>query len=129
MSFQDLWRLKMNKQFDQFQAIGRENIEAVVAGASAVSKGFQEIASETAEFSRKSLEKSTAAVEALASAKTFDKVLETQQEIARSAFEDMISQMTKIGEIYTRTAREAFKPVEKQFAGFTKAAGAKSAAK
>ena len=119
----------MNKQFEEFQVMGKENLDAIISGATAASKGFQEIATESVEFSRKSFEKGNAAVETLMGAKTFEKVIEAQQEIARSAYEDFIGQMTKIGEIYTRTAKEAFKPVEAQIAGLTKAASKQTAGK
>lgn len=118
----------MNKAFEALQATSKEGLEACVNSASIMSKGMQDIATETAEFSAKSFEKGTAAVETLMAAKTIDKVIEAQQDIAKSAYEDFISQMTKVGEIYKASATEAFKPVEAQLSKFTSAATPKKAA-
>ena len=119
----------MNKTFEDIQATSKEGFEAVVASTTVMSKGLQDIATETAEFSAKSFEKGTAAVETLMAAKTFDKVIEAQQNIAKQAYEDFIGQMTKVGEIYKASATEAFKPVEAQMAKIAPATSKKSAGK
>lgn len=113
----------MIKDFDQFQAIGKDNFEASVAAATALTKGFQEIATEVADFSRKSFEESTAVVEKAFAAKSLDKALEVQSDYAKGAYEAYVGQMTKIGEIYMNAAKEAYKPFEGQFSQFTGKAG------
>lgn len=119
----------MNKAFETLQTAGKEHVESCVNCATILSKGMQDIATETAEYSAKSFEKGTAAVETLMAAKTFDKVVEAQQKIATEAYEDFIGQMTKVGEMYKTSATEAFKPIEKQMAKYTPAAVKKTAAK
>ena len=47
----------MIKSFENFQAFGKEGFEAYVASATAMTKGFQTIAGEMADYSRKSFEK------------------------------------------------------------------------
>jgi len=118
----------MNKAFENVQAGSKEGYEACVNSATVMSKGIQDIAAETADFSAKSFEKSTAAVETLIAAKTFDKVVEAQQNFAKQAYEDFIGQMTKVGEMYKTSAAEAFKPVEDQMSKFATAATPKKAA-
>ena len=76
------------------------------------------MAQEAADFSRKSLEKGTAAIEKLTAAKSFDKALEAQQAFAKESYDAMVSQMTKMNELYLNTAKEAFKPFEASFAAF-----------
>lgn len=118
----------MNKAIENIQASSKEGFEACVASATVLSKGIQDIATETADYSAKSLEKNTAAVETLMAAKSFDKVIEAQQSIAKQAYEDFMGQMTKVGEMYKISATEAFKPVEAQYAKFATAATPKKAA-
>lgn len=118
----------MNKAFENIQASGKEGFEACANSASILSKGMQDIATETADFSTKSFEKSTAAVETLMAAKTYEKAIEAQQTFAKQAFEDFIGQMTKVGEMYKASATEAFKPVEDQISKFSPAATAKKTA-
>jgi len=118
----------MNKEFENIQATSKEGFEACVNSATVLSKGMQDIATETAEYSAKSFEKGTAAVETLMAAKTFDKVIEAQQSFAKQAYEDFISQATKIGEMYKTSATKAFKPVEDQMSKFAPAATTKKPA-
>ena len=109
----------MTKNYDQFQAIGKDSFEASIASATAMSKGFQEIATEVADYTRKSFEDGSAVVEKTLAAKSLDKAMEVQSEFAKSAYEAYVGQIAKIGEMYLNTAKEAYKPFEGQFAQFT----------
>ena len=68
----------MIKSFEDIQAIGKDSVDAYVASATALSKGFQTITAEAVDFSRKSFERGTEAFEKASSAKSFDKALEVQ---------------------------------------------------
>ena len=113
----------MMKSFEEIQSFGKGGIEAYVAASTAMTKGLQAMAQETAEFSRKSLEKTTAAFEKATAAKSIDKALEVQQAYARDTYESMVAQMTKLNELYVSAAKEAYKPFESGLAAF----GVKSA--
>jgi phasin family protein len=108
----------MMKSFEEFQTFGKDGFEAYVASSTAVTKGMQAIAQETAEFSRKSLEKGTAAFEKLSAAKSVEKALEAQQAFAKESYDAFVAQMTKMNELYVSTAKEAFKPFEASMAAF-----------
>jgi len=118
----------MNKTFENIQATSKEGFETCATSATVLSKGMQDIAAQSAEFSTKSFEKGTAAVETLMAAKTFDKAIEAQQEFAKSAYEDFMAQAAKLGEMYKASATEAYKPMEAQIANFATAATPKKAA-
>jgi hypothetical protein len=109
-------KMQMIRSFEEFQNLGKEGFEAYVASANALTRGFQAIAQEAAEFSRRSFEKSTDAVERAVAAKSFDKVLEVQQGYAREAYESFVGAVGKFSEMYLATAREAYKPFEANFA-------------
>ena len=108
----------MMKSFEEFQSFGKDGIEAYVASSAALTKGVQAMAQETAEFSRKSFEKGTAAFEKLTAAKSVEKALEAQQAFAKESYDAMVAQMTKMNELYLATAKEAFKPFEASLAAF-----------
>lgn len=108
----------MMKSFEEFQSFGKDGFEAYVASSSALTKGFQTMAQEAADFSRKSLEKGSAAFEKLSAAKSFDKAIEAQQAFAKESYESVVAQMSKMNELYMLTAKEAFKPFEASFAAF-----------
>lgn len=108
----------MMKSFEEFQNFGKDGFEAYVASSTALTKGMQAMAQEAADFSRKSLEKSTSAYEKLTAAKSFEKAVEAQQAFAKESYDAMVAQMTKMNELYLSTAKEAFKPFEASLAAF-----------
>ena len=108
----------MIKSFEEFQSLGKGSFEAYVAATSAVTKGLQTMAQESAEFSRRSFEKSTEAVERAVASKSFDKAMEVQQGYAKEAYEAFVGQMSKLGELYVATAKEAYKPFESTLSAF-----------
>jgi phasin family protein len=97
---------------EEFQKFSKDQMESATTAASTLSKGVQEIAAEAAEYSKKSLEESTALVEKLLGAKTLDTAIQLQSDYAKSAYETFVSKATKFGELYTSLAKEAFKPME-----------------
>ena len=106
----------MLKNFEDFQKFGKDNMDTCMKQFGTVSKGWQAIATEFADYSKKSFEESSAALEKLLGAKTLDKAIEIQTDYAKSAYEGFVAQATKLGELYTNLAKEAFKPVESAFA-------------
>ncbi len=106
------------KTFEDMQAFGKEGYEAAMASAAAMTKGHQAVAQEVADYAKKAVELTTATVEKAASARSFERVLEVQQLYAKEAYEAFVAQATKVGEIYTNAAKEAYKPYEATFAAF-----------
>lgn len=98
--------------FEDFQKYGRENMDLALKSFGSVSKGFQAIAVEVADYSKKSFEDNSALVEKLVGAKTLDKAIEVQSAFVKSSYETYLARMTKIGELYADIAKESYKPVE-----------------
>ena len=102
----------MAAQFEDFQKMGRDQMEQFSATAASVARGFQALATETADYSKRSLETTSSFFEKIAGAKSLDTAIQLQSEFAKSQFEGFLAQSNKIGEIYKDIAKEAFKPVE-----------------
>ncbi|MFZ9501646.1 MAG: phasin family protein [Beijerinckiaceae bacterium] len=102
----------MFKNFEDVQKLGKEQLDAASALGAAVTKGVQQIATETTEYSKKSVESASAAFEKLVGAKSIDVALQVQGEFAKASYESFIAQSTKMGELYAGLAKEIFKPVE-----------------
>jgi hypothetical protein len=83
-----------------------------------VSKGMHTIAAETADYSKKSFEEGSAALEKLLGAKSLEKAIEIQTAYAKTAYEGFVTQATKMGELYADLAKESYKPFE-NFVGKT----------
>jgi phasin family protein len=106
----------MSANFEQIQQFGKEQVEAVQAATSEFAKGLQAIATEASEYSKKSIENSSAFVAKLSATKQIDEALKLQAEFAKTSYEDFIAQSAKLGELYTNFAKQAFKPVESAIA-------------
>jgi hypothetical protein len=78
----------------------------------AYATNLQAISTSITSYTKKSFEDGSAFFEKLAGAKSFDKVLELQQDYAKSAYEAFVGEATKISEFYTGLAKDAAKPFE-----------------
>jgi hypothetical protein len=102
----------MVKNFEDLQQVGKENVDAAMKSIGALTKGAQAIAVEVADYSKKSFEDSSAALEKMFGVKSIDKVFEVQTEYAKSAYEGFVAKASKIGELYADLAKESYKPFE-----------------
>ena len=102
----------MMNGFEEIQKTSKENMAKVMETYGSVSKGLQAIAVESADYSKKSFEQGAAHLESLMSAKSLDKAIEVQADYVKAAYEDAVSQATKLGELYTDLAKDAMKPFE-----------------
>ena len=102
----------MLNNFEDLQKLGKENMDVAMASFGTMSKGFQAIAAEVADFQKKSFEDSSAALEKVVSSKSIDKAFEAQADYLKSAYEGLVGEMTKLGEMYTEMSKDAYKPYE-----------------
>jgi hypothetical protein len=102
----------MLKNFEDIQKLGKDNVDVAMQQFGTVSKGWQAIAAEFADYSKKSFEHGSAAVEKLFGAKSLEKAIEVQSDYAKTAYEGFVAQTTKFGELYTDLAKETYKPYE-----------------
>jgi hypothetical protein len=101
----------MAYQSEDFQKYSKEQLEALSSSSSLVSKSWKIIADESAEYSKKSLENGSAFLEKLLGAKSFDGAIRIQMEYAKSFYDDHVAYVTKLTELYSKLAKDAFAPV------------------
>jgi hypothetical protein len=109
----------MFAQYEDFQKFGKQGMDAALKNFGTMSKGFQAIATEVADFSKKQFEASSAAFEKLVGVKTLDKAVEVQADFAKQSFEGLVAHSTKVGQLVSDLAKEAVKPVEQAVAAAT----------
>jgi hypothetical protein len=106
----------MIKSFEDIQKLGQSNTDTAMRLVGEWSKGWQTIASEMTDYSKRSFEEGTSTFEKLLSAKSAEQAFEIQSSYAKRAYDDYMAQMSRIGALYTDFAKEAYKPVEKALA-------------
>jgi hypothetical protein len=98
---------------NDFQKMGKDNYEAMVRSYGELNKGLQAIAARWTAFSKDAFEDATRTFEKLVGVKSFEQAVEIQSAYAKRAYDSWVAEASKIGEMYTDVAREAYKPVEK----------------
>src|SRR5205085_7810948 len=96
----------MLKNFEDFQKLGKDNVDVAMKQFGTVSKGWQAIATEFADYSKKSFEDGSAALEKLLGAKTLEKAIEVQSEYVKSAYESFVAEATKFRSEERRVGKE-----------------------
>ncbi len=102
----------MAYEFEDIQKYGKEQFGAAAEATTSFAKTLQTIATETADYSKKSIEANSAFVEKLLGAKSYDTAIQIQSEFWKTSYASFVAQATKIGDLYSSLAKEAFKPVE-----------------
>jgi len=105
--------------FEEFQKFSKQQVEAMTAFATTMTKGMQEIAAETADYSKSAMAAGGEAVEKLFGAKSVETAIQIQSDYAKSAYEGFVAKTTKINEILAKVAGEAMKPAQHAFAAVT----------
>jgi hypothetical protein len=102
----------MMNSFEDMNKAGKDMMENGMKAASTMATGMQSFVGEATEYSKKSYENGTKAVEQLMAVKSIDKAFEVQADYAKAAYEAFIAQTTKMTEMMTAVAKDAYKPFE-----------------
>ena len=111
--------------FDEASQKNKEAVDTLVKSYASVTKGMQAIATEAADYSKKSFEDGLAHFEKLSGVKSVEAAFEIQTAFVKASYEGFVAEATKLGEMYTDLAKGAYKPYE---APVAKAAAAAKAA-
>lgn len=95
---------------------GKGNMEALVASARIAAEGTGEIAREASEFGRARFEAASATLKDIASAKSPTEAFQLQSEFAKSAFDSMIEESSKLSEAWLKLAGDVFEPLSSRYA-------------
>ncbi|MBX9862070.1 MAG: phasin family protein [Hyphomicrobium sp.] len=105
----------MINNLQDIQKISQTNVDTALKIFGDWNKGWQAIAAEMTDYSKRAFEDGTATFEKLVSAKSVEQAVEIQTSFAKRAYDDYMHQLSKIGGMYSSLAKDAYKPVEKAF--------------
>src|SRR3984957_16160958 len=111
---------QMTATLEDFQKFSKDQLEAFTAASTTFSKGLQEIAAESSDYSKKSFAAGSAMYEKLLGVRSVESAIQIQTEFVKQAFEGFVAQATKVSELYTRVASDAMKPVTTAYASIQK---------
>ena len=98
--------------FDDVQQVSKEGVERTLASLNAFSTGIQTLATETADYSKRSFEEGSAHLERLFGSKSVESAAALQSDFLKASFEKAVGQANKFGELYVDIAKGVAKPFE-----------------
>lgn len=104
----------MAKGFEDFQGFGKDGMDAALEVATVWNKGMQAIATEFADYSKKSFEDTSKLAENATKVKTVEAAIEFQTAAVKTGYEGFVKQANKFGEMYMAVAKDAYTPIEKR---------------
>ncbi len=110
----------MIKDFDGMQKASKQGIDMAMESFGSMTQGLQAIVVEAADYSKKSFESGSAALEKILTSSSVEKAVEAQSDYVKSSYEGYMAQMTKFGSMMTEVTRDAYKPFERVFGSFPK---------
>jgi hypothetical protein len=99
-------------KFDDANLYGKEAVDSALKSYSTFAKGFQAVAAETAEYSKKAYEANIAHFEQLMSVRSVESAIEINTSFAKSAVEGYLAELNKLGEMYSDIAKQTYVPAE-----------------
>lgn len=106
---------KMSKQvfatFEDVVGFQKDNVEAFVASSTILTKGFEALSKEIAAFTQAQYEQSVATTKALFAVKSVKELVDLQTEFAKSSFDAIVAEATKVSEAGIKVANEAAEPI------------------
>ena len=92
----------------------KQNLEAVIASATASAKGAEALGAQAMAFSKAVFDTQVNAAKSLAGAKSVQEVVELQTAYAKSALETYMAEFAKMSDTVSASVKESMKPINER---------------
>ena len=100
---------------EEMTDLTRGNVEALVASSRVAARGLETLTQEAAEFGRRSFEEASAAVRSFAEVRSATDLFRLQSDFARSAFDNMVAESSKMSEAMIKLAGDVAEPITSRY--------------
>lgn len=100
---------------EELTELTRGNVEAIVASTKVAAKGVEALGQEAAEYGRKSFEEAASAFRSFADVKTPTDLFRLQSEFAKSQFDSLVAQNSRVSDAALKLAGEVFAPLSGRY--------------
>jgi phasin family protein len=107
---------KSSKMFEEMNAFGKGNVEALVESGKIAAKGLETLGQEAAEYTRKQFETTTAIMKSMASVKSPTELFKMQSDFIRQSFDSMVAESSKNTEAMLKLVGEIAQPLSNRVA-------------
>lgn len=105
---------QVTKSFDEVNAFGKANLEALVKASEASAQSAEAIVNQVTEMSQKNFDAAVKATQDLAAVKTVSEFVELQTNFFKSNFETFTAQAQDLSEAVSAGSKEAMAPVSER---------------
>jgi len=105
-------------KFEDIQDFSKQQLEAMATASSTWTKGWQELAAESTDYSKKAFAAGSAVFEKMLGARSLEAAIQIQSDYAKEAYEGFVSQASKVSELCAKVASDALKPVTSAYSTF-----------
>jgi len=102
------------KGYEEINALSKDAIDAVIKSGSIAAKGYETLNRQWLEFAQSSVDQTVGHVKALMQAKSIKEAVDLQNSFAKSRFEAIMSEGTKLSDMSVKAANEAIRPIQAQ---------------
>jgi phasin family protein len=99
---------------NEMNSYSKQNLEAVVASATASAKGAEALGAQGMAFSKAVFDTQVSAAKSLAGAKSVQEVVELQTAFAKTALETYMAQFGAMSETVSSSVKESMKPLNER---------------
>lgn len=106
---------KTTKLAEEVTELTKGNVEALVASSKIAARGVETLGQEVAEYGRKSFEDASAALKSFAEVKTPADLFKLQSEYAKTAFDSVVAESSKLSEAMLKLTGEVIEPITSRY--------------
>lgn len=99
------------KNYGEFAAFGKQNVDALVQSGTIVAKGMEELSRAMFGFAQASFEAGAATSKAMLGIRTLTELVSLQNEYARTSLDNVLNESVKLSELSVKVANEALEPI------------------
>jgi len=99
---------------NELNAHSKKNLEAMVASATAATKGAESLGAQAMAFSKAAMERQVEAAKALTSARSVQEAVELQTAFAKSALETYMAELNRATETVSSTVKDSLRPLNER---------------
>ena len=107
---------KGTKLSEELTELTKGNVEAIVASSKLAAKGAEAMTQEAAEYSKKNFESATALFKSFAAVKSPTELFQLQSDYAKSSFDSVVAEASKLSEAWVKLAGEVVQPISNRYA-------------
>ena len=106
---------KSAKIMEEMTELTRGNVEALVASSKVAARGVETLTQEVADFNRRSFEQASTALKSFTEVKSAADFFRLQSDFARTQFDAMVSESSKMSEAMIKLAGDVAQPITSRY--------------